>query len=259
MNIEIRGKKYLNSNLYDNIVVGDKKNNEDTILITATSKEYKNVETIAMTGKSFIDSISHLSSQDKVLEIINYYLRNNNLQLIDGKEGIHIFSTSGRRLYIKSSLLDKQMKNIILKEIMKKYREDRLMFLEENTEVRSYEIYGTSGLEHLIYHDGTLGIGMLLYSNNSIGEQQLKMLKKFILEKLCSIGEKANIVYREKYNHQIFGECDEPCLKVVCRDLIFDLERLPKQDIMTTLSTVYAYNYSIDEQDKKQLKLGGIK
>lgn len=124
--MKLSGKKHLNSNLYDKIVIKELEN--DIKISVSPDKRFKNAELIKTSGSNISDAISKLDEKEKLIEIIKYFLRNNMIcQISENDNKIVITSTSNRKLILNlsSKYLD------ILNYIIEKYNSDRIQFIEE--------------------------------------------------------------------------------------------------------------------------------
>jgi len=264
METKIVGQKHLDSNLYERIIIGNKQKDKNTILITAKTEKYKNVETIKTTSKTFMESIKDIREEYKLEEIVDYFLRNNIIYTVKEDNGIMALSTSGRKLHCKAYFKkdDYQIVRKLNNLIIEKYKNDRLLFLEANKEVKNYRI--TTSANIIAYNQPGDFVELSLLSLRQqdksweLAEFEEKFLKEFIYEKIVEENEYATIKYRECYN-SYFGEIFlSPCFKIYCGELefyLYDFSRKLERELGIMIMN---YNYSREENLKRQLKLEGI-
>lgn len=259
MKIKIQGQKHLNSNLYDNIVVGNKQKDIETVLITAsTQNPYPNMT--KTTTKNIMNIIKDMTEEEKLEEIIDYYLRNNRICYLKEDNGVLARSTSGRRLHIKAYFNKEDFNTTpkISSKILEKYKLDRLLFLDEHEDIKDYRI---SVSDIVGYEKNRDTIKITLRENNDFSDivaWEEYFLKSFILEKLYEVNEPAKIKFREKFKYNFGIVCYSPCFKITSGDLIIHLYGISRRLEKEISIMVMNYNYNREEPYKKQLKLEGI-
>lgn len=245
--IEYIGKKHLNSNFYSRISL---KQLDGFIKMTAIlDKRLKNGETIELSTPVITEQINTLAEEDKIKEIVLYFLRNNKIcEVKQDSNSIIVLGQNGRKLDLQ---LDEEYQYLI-KYIMDKYANDRLEYVYNNNEnivVREYDISNTLNIIHgtSSYYEYTDEIEekrtlvlTLLEENGKIAHFE----KDFIIDYIkYLINETSSHILckRDKYGITIF---------INSRSI-----KLPNELASEVNVLVFNRNIEMDNQKGKQLKL----
>ena len=148
--MKIVGAKHINSNFYDSLMIRSKK---EGLQIDAKGSNKINTK---IEKQSFCNLIKKLSDKEQINEIIRYYLRNNKIcklrnGYVEYYDGKFIIVEGSRNLYIQ--VQKSSVDTNILKDIIKKYKNDRLNFLYNNN-FKNIEIYfGGDEMSYSTYSD----------------------------------------------------------------------------------------------------------
>lgn len=181
MKTKINNKRLLNSNNYKKIVI-DQMQKERTD-ISISGKIYDGVP-LKLSIPSFTETVNE--EDDIIREVINYFLRNNNISFVY-ETGINYhngrFVRCGNDSRTLSFKLDKSYNDCVSK-VLKKYSEDRVRFLEKYKNIQKYRFTDSRGFlytkqeDELLFH--------LDHKNGKILKRDLEFLIMFLKEFVIS-------------------------------------------------------------------------
>jgi len=246
--MKIEGQKYLDKNNYSRIVI-DLLGSE-YITKVKCKKDYATIKE----DHSFTDEIKNLNNDEKVIEIVDYFLRNNKIiQLnecgLTGYQGkFSIAYSSGDRL-LALKLPDNELGYLIGCKLLDKYYNDRCEYCLNNDITK---IYTSNFIKACYYGENEL---CLLSKYNVLNEDDEIFLRKVILNKL-DYEHEAKIEYLNAGLKMPYGvEYKVPHL--ICGDLKITL---CDGSIIRSISRIIeSYNQELKKANEKQLVLKGWK
>lgn len=173
--MKINGQKYLSSNSYNQIVI-KLVNGEYIINISGKDAHFKTIKL----SNDFIDTIRFLDDDNKVLEIVNHFLRNN---LITGLNSEHIYRyqhfnmVNGNDRTLMLQIKNNEIGKKIVNNINQKYLLDRACYPFQDG---NYMI--TTSDKECYYKDHFLCFKKNKF--NQISEEDMKFLRMFLLSKI---------------------------------------------------------------------------
>ena len=242
--MKIEGKKYLDKNNYNKIVI-DLLGKEYSVKVKC-SKDYNCIDSDYL----FTDELNNLNDNEKVIEIVEYFLRNNkifeiadtNLKGYEGGFSI-AYSSPDRLLAVK--LPDNEFGKLIGNKILKKYYDDRKLYCLTNDIKSISSSYGKG----TFYGDNKV---CLITKYSELTKSEELFLKELILDKL-------------DYEHRAYFDFLESDTGIedikfkaphlVCGDLKI---RFGSESIIRSVDKiVYAYNCELRKEKEKQLVMKG--
>ena len=254
MNIKINGKSKLDSNDYERLVI----RYSDEKYLVNVNKKRTSFPTVKL-NNIFSDRLKKVSPEEQVIEIIDYFLRNNQInEISDFKYLSHyegVFTAVKSNRSIMALQIPRRIKNDdILNNIIFKYRNDRYNFLEKNKNINSFEISiekdSSSYSRRKLWDNEDYESYIKLCIRKSFDD---KFLKEFLFEKLYEQGYNAYLKESFIINNDIgyiglgwYILCGNLKIKVDEKIVPFVMEIIKK------------YNLEINDIKKKQLKLEGF-
>lgn len=252
--MKVNGIKYLNSNLYDKIII---RRLEEGIKIDIKGKS--KINTIK-TSTIFYDEIKNLSDKEKISEIVEYFLRNNKIQhLEDRKKLTHYngkFTVIGGPRELLMQIKKEDIDNNILKLLKEKYIKDREEFLIKHNDIElicigeSFYKSSYQMIENDFYREVPYININLKQCRGKLEDFEYDFFMKFIEEKInnsekiicVSPKEKAIIELRAG---EVYLKCDE-CTICLSHELYLRIQHL-----------IYNHNLLFEETKKLQLTFEG--
>lgn len=253
------GKKHLNSNMYKKIRITEK--NNEIVINTTPDERFAKIEKLKLSTPYITDVIGQLSEEEKVEEIVKYFLRNNVIcELIQKSDSIVVGSTSGTQLVI---CLSKKFSNI-LNIIIEKYEIDRLKFLNQS-DIKNVRIIQKHYDEylHLISKISFYQEGFIKKRNDILAEDNIE--KAIILcllsgddNKIAKFDEKFIDSYLKKFIDETSNYIDVVEDNYNFIFYISDGDKLiylSKELLKKYKGYIYNHNQYIINESKKQLSL----
>ena len=244
--MNIHGKKYLDANLYDEILILNNKVNVTGNIKIPLKKD----------SKSFTDDLEKMSNLDATKELIDYFLRNNSIDFVDihynGYSSAESASVKSKHEEIYLNHVDKKQKN----RILRKYMFDRSKKLFNN-DFDEYHV--TASIDSYYYEKHVNGKKICLINlklfDNAPEYEEMEFIKELFEDKLTNKKEEAILkgryVYSEKENKK-----PSYVYELVCDDIkvVTDNQSVAKllEDILIN------HNLEIKDNNVKQLKLKGF-
>lgn len=258
MSVKFNGLNKLDKNCYDNIVIKENPDNGDyQVNVKGETLKYGLQTTLPI---SFSKRIKKLSDEQKISEVINYFLENHQITLI----GIKIVSYNNRYSRIESNyaslLLQMYHPLTEFSACITKYQKDRAEFLQQHSNITNY-IVSTSFSEssyNLAKYDDKEAIYLKVKTTReNIWNVDKNFLKEFIHEKLANNESEAypSLIVYGTYAMQ-FNK-DLAYAKIRCGDLEFIINDQYLLDSVV-YEVVKEYKESLQEQKTKQLKMEGF-
>lgn len=253
MGIVLNGKKKLDSNDYQAIII--RKLEKGYIVNVQKKRNPSNTEQQTI---KFSSSLKGLTDDKQIVEIIEYFLRNNKINRLEDYGLMHCYEGSFSLVKSNKSTLALQIpKNInncdIAKKILDKYRSDRWEYLYQNSDVSKYEIYTSSYSSYSSYELTKKETEKEKHIKLNVNSLDTKFLEEFFKEKLNEIGEYASVdqdyVFSKDTGYVILGTY------LSCGNLRIKLD---KKNIPMTEKIVNEYNKELESYKEKQLKLEGF-
>ncbi|MDD6878640.1 MAG: hypothetical protein PUD59_00195 [bacterium] len=226
----------------------------DKFKITVVGQE-SNYKTIP-NKIGFFQTIKNLNSDEKVIEIIKYYLRNHTINSINNS--VDLYNHSGKYCisYSTNSFMAIDMKfparlnHILIGDLInEKYQHDRLNFLEENKEYNEIMIKLSTGMisSYKINECGCIEL-------NVVAKYEDSFIENFVRLKLDEYSKHAyirpNFKYNETLNQYVYlGD------KIVCDDLSIGFDEEYKKMFEQIIKD---HNNQIEIEKKLQLKMEGF-
>ena len=257
MSVTCNGIKKLDANFYERIIViEDPQTHNYRISVKGGDNKLNGIYPTHPVVLS--KRIRGLSDEQKVTEIINYYLDYHNIMSIGDKYVDY---------YDKCSCVGSDFADLLLKaytpldvyrKFILKYGKDRKEFLWENNDVINYEISVSykESLYQIREFEGSKQIELRLkYQDGSLWSYDEEFIKEFIYEKLNSIGAPALIV-GESYYWPAFENYLQATV-LTCGNLRVHISDHRVKKVLSTL--VNKYNESLLKKEKVlQLKMEGF-
>ena len=242
--MKIEGKKYLDKNNYNRIIM-DLLNTEYNVKIKC-SKDYNTIKS----DTPFSDELKKLTDDEKIVEIVEYFLRNNKIVGLaevglPHYKGMYSISYASTDKFLAVKLPDNELGKTIGTKIVKKYFNDRKEYCLNNdiTNISS----SSSIIRGLSYGDNSVN---LLSRFKELDKNEEQFLKWLILEKL-DYEHEACIDYLEVKSDIRNVSYQEPYL--ICGDVKI---RVCYEYILRSIAKIIdGYNYELRKE--KQLVLKG--
>ena len=245
--MNIHGKKYLDANLYDEILVLNNKVN-----VTGNIKF-----PLKKGSESFSDDLEKMDDLDATEELIDYFLRNNNIDFVDiyyngysSAESASVKSKN-KEIYLLN-YVDKKQKN----RILSKYMYDRAKKLFNN----NFDEYHVTASKDSYYYEKYVNgkkiclINLKLFDNTPEYEE-MKFIKELFEDKLSNEKEEAILnggyVYSEKENKK-----PSYVYELVCGDIKVLTDNRSVAELLKDI--IVNHNLEIKDNNVKQLKLKGF-
>jgi len=273
MALNFNGLNLLDSNRYDNIMIRGllTENRQDfQVDVKSLKTDFKGLPfCFKFKGEAvmtkFSEQIRDIDDKEKVIEIVKKYLEYSqiseikNLSRLPYYKGWFNVIRGTRNLYLQIYGSDTE---IIPSLILKKYIDDRLMFLNDNKDVNLYQIdvgYNSTSYEIKKQEDKEY-IRLSLFSKDyMISEFEQHFLKDFILDKLYRSGMDARFVYITSIN-QFTKNINNYGYHIVCGDLVIYFHSIGRDASLLEQIKTYLqeYNESLKQNKMMQLKLEGF-
>ena len=245
--MKIDGQKYLDKNNYNKIVM-NLLGSEYKVSVKC-EKDYETEKN----NYSFTDDLIDLSDNEKVIQIVEYFLRNSKLNEIkesryNGYTGMFSIATgsNGRQLAIK--LPKNELGELIGKRIVDKYYHDRKEYFLNN-EIKV--ICFSDMIRNCYYSENTL---CLLGQYGELNENEAYFLEQIILDKL-DYNHQANIEFSDIDSGIAGAHYSVPHL--ICGDLKI---RIGSYAVARNIAKIVTkYNQELKKEKEKQLVLKGWK
>lgn len=255
--MKINGLKHLNSNFYDSIMIRNK-GKELQVDVKSSNK----LDTLKSTF-SFFDGIKDLNDKEKVNEIIRYYLRYSSINSISNEylshyDGLFSVIEGTRNMFLQIN--KGQADDTIFNEIIKKYEQDRVKYLNERgisnvaitTSIGTGSNYGYYKNE--CNKDEYIYLHLRGTANNDLVDFEKKFLFDFINEKINNLDEKIEVFtqdYTDMYWHYYKrGFEDYAGYYIKCSKFTIRLDRILYNMIMP-----FVYNHNLKLRENKKLQL----
>ena len=185
MKVKLRGIANLNSNDYDVIVIREL---YDNLLIQADRR--KRNWSGEKTTFVFSDYLKEIDDNNKMEEVIKYFLENNTIVSIIDKANIKnydkpftvISTNSGKRLLLQ--LENKEEYQKIRELVLQKYNFDRLKFLNKNCDINIVTVDGSDNYSSYGIKENK--IKLVIADKN---ESEICFFKNFVAEQLSNVIE----------------------------------------------------------------------
>lgn len=257
--MKLKGIKYLDANDYDRIIM---RNIYDDLTITITGDV--NYETIK-DKHPFSKSIDRTNEDNAILEIVSYFLRNNEINKINEFEFLPRYYDKFIGIYTPYKDMHLQLKltektKHIPKMILDKYYIDRYNKVYNEENVTCYEIsVSLQDSNYAIYYlneDKKMRIVLKGNKNTKrLDKNDWIFIEDFIRYKL-SLCENEATFKKIKYYSPIVGEYFESDNYLYCDDLVICVRDNVLFPIIDNL--VYEHNKNIREEKSLQLKMKGF-
>lgn len=187
------GKKHIDTGMYENIKITDR--NGEVEVKAEPDKQFKNFYPDKISRPSLTDKIKDLPDEEKVKEIVEYFLRNNTIYKIKQENNvITVYGISERKLRL--SLSHKYLD--LIKLIVSKYTIDRVKQISEiNTRKVKFNLDSTTTSYCIVEeknksgeYENVLHINLLKQPN----EEVIKFDSEFI----------------DNYINEFINSCEEP-------------------------------------------------
>lgn len=258
MSVKINGLKKLDANFYEKIVIKD---SEQGFLVNVSGNLTK-LDTVHV-GDKVSSRLKDISDEEKIKEIIEYYLDYNKINTINvsrSSDEILIKSLEGKTLIIQSS---SPFTDNIKKSLFDKYNKDRCdyCYSSKNVKVICLDVsWESSSYEMILDEKSNKGNLCLTLKTgiNGLVSSETKFLLEFILNKISECNEKIEIisVFDLDYKNGVFGEW----YSLLCGN--FEIYFSKRKDLLWIFELVDEYNKKInnDKLDikKRQLKMEGF-
>lgn len=176
-NFILRGKKHLYNDSYERITIEKNKINYE---VTVNKDENKNTNGI------LVQKLYELTPYDRVMTIIDHYLRTNSITEIQTNKKIRCLSSTNRVLYIRT--INTSFKEVDIDRICSminyKYNLDRKSFLEENNYIENYKVILKDSNSGYSINDDEIII-KLCSDDGIICENEKEFLYSFLYNLMC--------------------------------------------------------------------------
>lgn len=256
MSVTLKGKRNLDANDYERMVI--RKKDKDYQVVIKSKTAYPKLEN----GYKISEELKDKTDNEKLQILVEYFLRYSKISHIEDGEIFPYYD--GRFSTIRGTRqldlqIGKENKGIIPKLVLEKYKNDRLQFIYDMKSISNYEIsvnnthtsYGLQerGFEPFVRID-------LIAKDGKMYKMEREFLKTFINDILENSNDIA-LVEREK----VFSP---RCMTYVERDTYFTcgdvkVKLLPNSDMICEVKNmVNKHNFEINEAKSKQLKMEGF-
>lgn len=257
MSIRINNIKYLNANNYKRIMIRE----EGGFYRIDITPFDDNFDTLPSSYK-LTDDIKQYNDEDKIMMIIDSFLRSSRINEL--KQNTFLDYYSGKFNIVKGSReLDFRIFNSkvaeAIKNINKKYEQDRYNFCQLNKDVMNYEVTtscNSTSYEKIEFKEGSYIKFTLVGEYGNLKKYEEEFLCEFINEKLYGVDEDAKIVCHNVYsphneNYIYLGkylECGDFRMRMNCN----------KKAEHIIYNIVDKYNEERNNAKKMQLKMEGF-
>ena len=245
--MKLEGKKYLDKNNYNRIIM-DLLNDEYSVKVKC-SKDYSTIKS----DTPFSDELKNLTDSEKIVEIVEYFLRNNKVVGlaevgIPHYKGRYSIAYTSPDKFLAVKLPDNELGKTIGRRIVKKYYNDRKEYCLNNDitniSCASSIIRGLSYGDNRIYLSGKF---------QELEENEYQFLKWLILEKL-DYEHEARIDWLKVDSDIRDVSYIEPYL--ICGDNVKIL--IHYEHILRSVAKIIdGYNNELRKEKEKQLVLKG--
>lgn len=259
MSVKIQGLKYLDSNWYEHIII-EQNLGVSSYAIKVKDKNSEIDKIIVTMPEKLSTRIQNLSDEEKVQEIVNYYLENNTIMCLRNQEILPYYQRLFTMVKSKNSYLafklycDKK----ILYDCVDKYNSDRNSFLETHKDVLHYEVWTTeneSSYQQYCLKEQRIIRLHLLKKNGNLWEYDKRFLRQFVLNKLKQQGVPAEII-KPSFCFKGMEVYIDGQPRLICGNLVINLsEGLLRHTIQ---KVVDEYNESLEKTKVLQLKMEGF-
>lgn len=180
--MEVKGKSYLNKNLYKSIMINLSKDGVYSVNVTSNGEKLSDY---LSSKDKFTNQIDLLSDEEQILEIVNHFLRNAKINKIDDdyylrKKYIRVLGKY-RNLFLQ--LKDNEISKKIISNIILKYNFDRANFVYDLLNSKDNIFVHIMDNERKISHE--MSEYDTLYINlNNINNFDQEFLEEFISDEL---------------------------------------------------------------------------
>ena len=186
------GKKHIDTGMYENIKITDR--NGEVEVKAEPDKQFKNFYPDKISRPSLTDKIKDLPDEEKVKEVVEYFLRNNTIYKIKQENNvITVYGISERKLRLSLS----HKYSDLIKLIVSKYAEDRVKQISEintckvkfylNYEITSYFVVEKKN--KLNQYENVLYINLLTNSNGKVINFDSEFIDNYINKFISSCEE----------------------------------------------------------------------
>lgn len=203
-NVKINGVKHLDQYDFHKIIIRQNSKNSDFLVsVKGLDKKFPTLPT----GVKFSKSLKEMNSIEKINAIIDRFLDYNTItRVADNKYISHYdgkFNIISGLKDLNLRLYDPELKPVA-KKIVYKYRNDRMRFCEENSEINRVSFYTadeSTSYEKEITNYGESIKFYIFTRNGKIPDFEKEFLEEFISEKLYAQDEPA--YFKEQYIYSI--------------------------------------------------------
>lgn len=256
MSLTCNGIKKLDANFYERIIIiEDPQTHNYRISVKGEDNKLNGI--YPTNPSAFSKRIRGLSDEEKITEIVSYYLDYHKIKSIGDKYIDY---------YDKCSCVESDFGDLILKvhkpldiyrKCILKYGKDRKDFLSENSDIINYEISISQkeSLYQIREFETSKQIELRLqYKDDSLWKYDEEFIKEFIYEKLNSIGVPALIV-GESYYWPAFENYLQATV-LTCGNLQVHISDSRVKSVLSEV--VNKYNESLEKRKRLQLKMEGF-
>lgn len=263
MKVSFKGLKFIDFNLYDGLFIKEDELGNYTVYAKGKNIPYEGIE--LTNPLKFSNRIKDFSEQDKLLEIVNYFLDSHSINKLGTNIILPYYMDTFEVAYAKNNFLAvKTFHGVeIMKLMSKKYLIDRKKFVSLNKDVNIYEFSFNDRMSS--YSDclfnSTRCIGFnLLVRNGEIYKPDEQFLRDFIYQKLKEQGVAAEFSCRRYYNIPSLENYVSVVPKVFCGDLVIKINCSIFENIAKEV--VCEYNNNLEKESNigkvLQLKMEGF-
>ena len=249
MGVKIEGINCLNSGLYEKLIILENEANK-SYQVRAKGKDEQIQTWIPESTKRFTDSIKALPDNEKIEQIIHYYLENHKIVAFQKQQIIPYYQNLFTIMKSEESFLALKLfcEKKILWDCIIKYQKDRDKFLESKKDISYYEVctseQESSYREYALVDESMVCLYLLKEAGNLLSWDK-KFLTQWVLRKLQEQGEKAEVIKP----YPCFHNCEDHVTsypKLICGNLVIDL----KENLLrhTIRQVVEEYNHSLETQ-----------
>lgn len=273
MALYFNGLNLLDSNRYDSIMIKGlltEEKQDFQVDIKALKPDFKNQPVyFKFHGQSvmpkFSEQIKGMTDAEKVIEIVKKYLEYSevseirDLSRLPHYKGWFNIIRGTRNLYLQ--IYGSEVK-VIPPMVIKKYLDDRLIFLTNNEDINLYKIelnHGLTSYKKEKVNDKERICLNLFYGekNDKIADFDQQFLKDFIFDKLNQVGEEAKLVCITSVT-QFTPSISGYGFHIICGDLVICLNGMETLVLEQIKPYLQEYNESLKQSKVMQLKLEGF-
>lgn len=197
MSVKIIGKKLLDVGSYNRIVIREQKEGY-IVNVSGKMPTYPTIKTYC----SLSNNLKDKSDSEKIIELVDYFLRNNTINLVMNRGCIpyycELFNVIKGHSELDLKLRSEELM-CIPEMIRQKYLQDRISFMEDNKDVKTFNLYRAAYTAYDKVEDDEeeeISFNFLTNRDGSLIPSEKKFLEEFIFDKFFRGEQPTSLEYK---------------------------------------------------------------